>query len=62
MTSLITADAAVAGHVTVLDEMLVLLRILEAPNVGPNSAHRRVDSLCYNGSACIGTKLTGLQK
>ena len=46
------ADAAVAGaHVAALDEVLVLLRVLEAPDEGPHRVCRRVDALRYDGAA-----------
>nr|GMD42757.1 Myb/SANT-like DNA-binding domain protein [Ipomoea batatas] len=48
------ADAAVAGHAAALDEMLVLLRVVEAADDGPHHARRRVDVLRDQRRACVG--------
>lgn len=49
------ADAAVAwAHVAALDEVLVLLRVLEASNQGPDRVRRSLDALRYDGGADFG--------
>jgi len=49
------ADAAVAwAHVAALDEVLVLLRIIEASNQGPHRVRRSLDTLRYDRGADFG--------
>ena len=49
------ADAAVAGaHVAALDEVLVLLRVVEASNEGPDGVRGSLDTLRYDGGADFG--------
>ncbi|KAK8679480.1 hypothetical protein V6N13_144929 [Hibiscus sabdariffa] len=51
-------DAAfAASHVTALDEVLVFMGVLEAPNERPNDIGWGVDTLRYQRRACVGCRL-----